>query len=64
MIKEKTRKIKEIIKSLKAWQSILFNEKFLFSYDEINIFVKRIMYDWVKSIKVIDWLEEVYSIYF
>jgi hypothetical protein len=64
MIKEKTRKIKEIIKWLKVWQSILFNEKFLFSYDEINTFARRIMYDWVKSIKVIDWLEEVYSIYF
>lgn len=57
-------KVKQIINSLKEWQTILFNGKLLFDHKWLQDYKKAINARWINSIKILDWLEVISSIYF
>ncbi len=56
---------RKILKTLTHWMNkdhcILLNWTLLLSYDEAQLY--KINIDWLRSIKVIDWMQEVFSIY-
>ncbi len=63
--RQKHKKKSLILKTLIEWmakdQCIVLNWTVLLSYDETKLY--KINVDWLRSIRIIDWMQEVFSIY-
>ncbi len=64
---KRKKKLKKslILKTLIEWmakdQCIVLNWTVLLSYDETKLY--KINVDWLRSIRIVDWMQEVFSIY-
>ncbi len=63
--RQKHKKKSLILKTLIEWmakdQCIVLNWTVLLSYDETKLY--KINVDWLRSIRIVDWMQEVFSIY-
>ena len=63
--RKKHKKKSLILKTLIEWmakdQCIVLNWTVLLSYDETKLY--KINVDWLRSIRIVDWMQEVFSIY-